>query len=412
MLELWFLTVQLHGLQRLSPLYPLVILGTTFVVFAKEVRWRIERRAFLWIAANLGILAYVLLIDLYASRELATPNNIVRVSTPFVIAIIMAFSVRSISNVAKLSVVYLIVVLLGAGSMYYQVVFGAVSWFADSSERAGVTRFASLLGSLTIFGTAAPFAYLCLARYVRSAAWFAVGALVLIVAAMLSLQKAALLGMMIAGPFSLALISRRALLVTAAVTLVAIGTVSALIPPEYQQYVDATVQYFFRPSVESDDFSISESIAQRVLALPAEVIDSVGWRAMITGVGLRGAGGVFGFDNLPMAHNGIVDYLAVGGLPFATYGLCIVLWLMRFVVRVPLAVRRNVLKREDAYFLCGMAVLYVANLPMSSGLQFQPNTSWVFGMLIAFDMALRNALRNQDSRTTAHASSSTFQVSY
>src|SRR5690606_2545611 len=170
-----------------------------------------------------------------------------------------------------------------------------VAWFADASSRSGVTRYATLLGSLTIFGTAAPFALLCLARYVKPAVPFAVGAVLLGVAAMFSLQKAAIAGMAIAAPFIVLLARPRGLFLTVGLSLIGGMTAIQLVPPQYLPYLEAGIRYVLRE--QSDDFSIMESIVDRLVMLPGKVVDFVGWDSLIAGAGLRGAGGVFGFDD-------------------------------------------------------------------------------------------------------------------
>jgi hypothetical protein len=386
MVNLWFFAVQMHNLSRLTAVYSLVLAVSTWACVGLAWRQRLRRDVLSWVAINVLMLLYLLWLEIFVSRSIPTTGNIVRVITPFAITIALALSVRSIEQASRVCVIYLVVVLLGAFSMYYQVAFGAVSWFADASSRAGVTRYASLLGSLTIFGTAAPFALLCLARYVRTPLAFTGGALILLVAALLSLQKAAILGILIAFPFCVSLVSKKTLYTTLAAMLL-LAFLAQFLPGDYFNYVEAGLRYFLR--FDSDDVSITQSIGDRLLNVPTELISSLGWQALIAGAGLRGAGGVFGFDNLLMAHNGIIDYIAIGGIPFLAYGLWIMIRLGLFALSLPLMARARILGRADAIFFCGMAILYLANLPFSSGLQFHPNVCWVFGMLVAVQFVLR-----------------------
>lgn len=388
MLESWFFAVQLHTLSRATPAYSAFLAVITLACFLWSLQHGLTRARFLWVLANVAVFTYLFGLDTFVSGELPQAGNIVRLVTPFAIAIILAMSVRSMQQLHRISQIYLVVVLMGAFSMFYQVLFGPVSWFAEPSARAGVTRYASLLGSLTIFGTAAPFGLLCLARFVRPAVLFAAGTAFLVLAAMLSLQKAAVMGFLIALPFVFLLTSARAKATTAALLAMAIVLAVWLTPPDYARYLEAGVSYFFRPSYNTDDVSIIQSITDRVVALPAELVTTYGPQALLLGIGLRGGGGVFGFDDLPMAHNGIIDYLAIGGVVFLAYGLWICISMLKLVLSLPVLVAERILDRRDAIFLCGMAVLFLANLPFSSGLQFQPNISWIFAMLVAADLLL------------------------
>ena len=393
MLEFWFLTIQLHNLSRLAAFYPIVVLAATTAAIAFSLRATITRATFAWLAVNAVMFLYLLWLDVLVSSEFPDLRNIARLVTPFAMVFVFALKIRSVEQIRGVAAVYIGVVLLGALSMYYQVIFGPVAWFAEASSRAGVTRHASLLGSLSIFGTAVPFALLCLARYVRQPLLFCCCAVVLLFAAMLSLQKAALLGVVIAIPFLALLTSRRTLFIGFLFAAFVVVMLTQFMPLGFQDYFDAGVRYFFNSAYEADDVSIRQSIADRLVALPVEVVAAHGWQALLAGIGLRGGGGVFGFDDLPMAHNGLIDYIAIGGGAFLAYGLWVCLRLCVLMASMPELIRRRVINRPDGIFLVGLAALFLANLPFASGLQFHPNIAWIFALLVPVSMILQRKLR-------------------
>src|SRR5690606_15148779 len=77
------------------------------------------------------------------------------------------------------------------------IVAGPVWWFAEASQREGLTRYASLVGSLTAYGVYGSFAlpiiyFLCRNKYLK------VAGLIFVVAGLLvTLQKAAIANLVI-----------------------------------------------------------------------------------------------------------------------------------------------------------------------------------------------------------------------
>ena len=384
MLPLWFLVFELHNVSRLWAPYSLVIVLATLGVLCIFVRQRMRDAEFSIVVANILIVLYILVVDMMRNDALPSVTGVIRLASPFVAMIAFALSLRSLTDLRNVALVFVAVVLMASGSIFVQVLTGPISWFAESSERAGLPRYASLLGSLTAFGVAAPFALICLARYARSSVVFWSGTSVLLVAAAMSLQKAALLGVAIAIPICAMLLPRkvsiRGVVVVSALLLIA----SFGVPSQLRDYGSVAWSLFTDADFETGDVSVSASLVDRLTSLPAEVLSYHGPSRLIFGVGMRGGAGVFGFDELPMAHNALVDWLAIGGVVLFSYGLWIIYELIAIVGVSHRLVKSEHESKRDAVFLSGLAILYLANLPFSSGVEFHPSTCWVPAALISF----------------------------
>ena len=83
-----------------------------------------------------------------------------------------------------------------------------------------------------------------------------------------------------------------------------------------------------------------------------------------------------------MAHNGLVDYLAIGGLPYLTYGLLLIGSMVAAAVRIGRWRATVVDGERTAVFVWGLLALYLANLPFASGLAFHPAFCWIPPLLI------------------------------
>jgi hypothetical protein len=391
----WFGSFELHNLSRLTPLYAVVVVGLTAWALLRRMGATMSAERMTIIGATLAVALYVLLIDF--AREAAIPNmgNIVRFLTPFIGLIIICSNRFEERQLRTISAIFLAVVLLAALSIFYQVLYGPIQWFADSSERAGVQRYASLLGSLTTFGTAAPIALLVAARYVRISTVFCIIAAVLLVAAIMSLQKAALGGLIVVLPFIVALLARRTMFLGAFGLAVLLLIASMLLPAGFADYLEVGWRYFTDRDFSTQDVTFSESVLSRLTEYPAELVEHHGIGSLGLGVGLRGGSGIFGYDQEPMAHNAIMDYLAIGGVVFLAYAGWIIGRMLFTMIALPKLVRCGVLATQDATFVAGLGILYLVNLPFSSGVEYHPSTCWIPGIIIAYQLSIIDRWRDR-----------------
>jgi hypothetical protein len=389
-LYVWFGTFLLHNLSRIVPLYPALVAaaaGGALLYAARSVR---ARDVTVVLLASWALTAYILVVDVCREGGWPSPGNTVRLLTPVVALSIILLADVTEDALRKFSCVYVAVVALAAVSLFYQVVNGPIEWFAEASERAGVQRYASLLGSLTVFGTAAPIGLLVAAMYVRRPLVFVGLATLIFAGGVMSLQKSAIAGFVVMLPFVLLLIERGTRIRLGIALGVLAAFVLAFVPAELLDYALVGWDYFSSAGTGGGtDVGIGESIVSRLTELPREVVAYHGLEKMLFGVGLQGAGGVFGFPDLPMPHNGIVDYLAIGGVPYLVYGLVLLGMMVVSAGRI-IRWRAHVEDgRRVSIYVAGVAALYVANLPFASGLGFHPAFCWIPPMLISFAYSVR-----------------------
>jgi hypothetical protein len=394
-LYVWFGSFELHNLSRLFPIYAVVVVVCTAWALLTRVSTTMSTERATTIGLTAAAALYVLLIDFIHEGAVPEAGNIVRFLTPFVAMMVMCSNSLHERQLKRLSLIYLGVVLLAALSIFYQVMSGPIEWFADSSERAGVERYSSLLGSLTTFGAAAPIALLAAARYVRGSAMFCLVAAVLLVAALMSLQKAAIGGLAVAVPFIVMLLRRRTVLVFAIGLVAIVSIASLLLPAGLADYIEVGWRYFTDSDFSTQDVSFSESAVSRLTEYPAELVQRHGIESLGFGVGLRGGSGVFGHEEEPMAHNAVIDYLAIGGIAFLAYASWLILRMFFVMLALPKFVRNGVVSADDAKFVVGLGCLYFVNLPFSTGVEYHPSTCWIPAIVLAYELTILDRWRHR-----------------
>lgn len=284
---------------------------------------------------------------------------------------------------------YIFLILLGAGSIFYQIFWGAVPWFPDSSERDGFTRYSSILGSLTIFGVAGGLALPVI--YFSNFSSFKKTTFIcfVVLAMLLSLQKAAVLNVFVFFLFVVyrMCVARKFLYVSSVLLFVLILLLSTFyfeIP-----YVSSSINNVlrFRSDVAYADYSVFQSVYDRFLSLPSVLFDLHGAGAVLTGVGMVGGSGVLGFPEYPMAHNVYVDYLFVGGVLYLFMFLfCFFYAWRRFFVLARMSRRGDSGTYTTAKFVF---LLYFINFPFTSGVQYHPVLGVLLLGLIAYGLLVR-----------------------
>ncbi|VVN15920.1 hypothetical protein PS645_04044 [Pseudomonas fluorescens] len=308
----------LHMLRNITELYAVIplVISATCCLFYLSKKIKVD---------STGCCALIIFILIYFLpifySFLWYPNESYMVSfgrylyiIPFVFLCIYAIS--NIAVFLYLLKLYSAFIVLGGFSIFYQIVFGPISWFPDASEREGLVRFSSLAGSLTAYGIfaglALPIIYFIFEnKFIRLFSLFTV-----LIAMLCTLQKAAIVNIALFLIF---------LFLSGAVInkLKIIGFVVFILPIAVftfyyldVSYVVATVDNILRLKEGSgaSDVSFSQSILDRMWLLPSQLYNLHGLEGMIYGVGMVGGSGTLGFPEYPMAHNGVFDLLFIGGI--------------------------------------------------------------------------------------------------
>lgn len=375
-----FILTNFHLLRNVSPAFPaatLLVLGvTTAALFWRGLVMREGARiALVALAACMG---YAILISFVAFPEESYADKIPR----FLLTVPFLF-IGAMLNRSQLRVFLLVSACFGALgglSLVVQNVAGPIGWFAEASERGGLVRYSSVLGSLTILGIFAGMA-LSAAYFCRTSIYLKFLFIFLIaIGCVLSLQKAAIVNLVL---FLLLVCvyeakNKRYLIIGMSFTGIFLaGIVLSLF---FGDYFDLAVNLFSgsNTDVVVDDVSVVESLLMRMWELPSKLFATYGVNGMLFGVGMVGGAGSLGFPDYPMAHNVFFDMLFIGGIPL----LLIYCFLLVTTIARLYRLRTAGGDVELASLWCMM--FYLINLPAASGIQFQPVISSVIYLIIGF----------------------------
>jgi hypothetical protein len=292
------------------------------------------------------------------------------------ILVYRTFWVRSFLNV------YVFLILMGCSSVFYQLVFGPVSWFADASERDGLVRYSSMLGSLTVLGIAGGLALPAI-FFSRISRTFKVLLVLFVCLGMLvTLQKAAVINIavfLVLVCYELIRHKRFLLLFS----FLALSTLILLSVIFFDLgYLSSTVRNVVRigGSAEFSDVSLFQSVRDRIWVLPSALLDVHGVWGLLAGVGMVGGSGALGFPDYPMAHNVYFDYLFIGGVIYLGTFLFLFMYSWRkFHVLMNSGTHEDRLIYRAVFFI---QLLVFINLPFASGMQYQPVTGGMMMCLI------------------------------
>lgn len=265
--------------------------------------------------------------------------------------------------------------LCAALSIPYQFSFGPVGWFAESSERSGLSRFASLFGSLTALGIVCGYALSASFVAFRSKFVLSLVCAGIVIGSILSLQKAAIINLLIAAVFLAYAYELSFLNILKSFSIFAVCFSFFFVGFSEEISTIFESMRFFAGSegLNSDDVSLQESIVERLVELPSVAIDYHGVWSLIYGHGPVGGSGSLGFPEVPMSHNGLVDLFLIGGLFYFLLFVVFFVWI--FVV----VKKRYSSSDSDLFFKFGVFVLlaHLVNIPFS-GLPFFPPSNALF----------------------------------
>lgn len=383
-----FALYMFHMVRGVLSVYPILVLFLCLFVSG----WALARSSISQIDINglalIGCLfAYSLLvipvISLIRYPEELTINAMARFV--FILPILLlVLGFTEVQRFRKILRFYVFFLLLCCFSVFYQIKFGAVSWFAEASYRDGLIRYSSLAGSLTILGVAGglalPFAYFLIENKFFKYAILAVIA----IGMLLSLQKAAVINLIIFSALVFLSLLRRGKLGLVILLIGGLASFVALLYYFEVSYAVSVVNNVFRIGAAKElhsDYSISESILSRLWGLPSVVLDFHGPFSLIFGVGLAGGAGVFGNEEFPMSHNALLDYLFIGGVPYLLISIIAIGYAIRGCV---VCIRRDYANEAVHRSCLWFFVLFLANMPFASGIQFQPVLGGAFYAILGW----------------------------
>jgi hypothetical protein len=300
------------------------------------------------------------------------------------------------TDVRKFLILFCCVVLFGSLTIPFQYFIGPIWWFSEPSERAGMVRYASLLGSLTVAGGVIPYAFYTALMLKINRFYRTILLMVLVVCACLTLQKAALVGLLMAvGLYILHQDKRKPLIVlrTLSIIVLLIYLLNTFVLSKWlvwQHSLDyISAMFDSSESATMGDVTVQQSVIDRLTVHPLYSLEDLvmfrGELGLFTGGGFGMVGDALvqtGYSRFITAHNGYVDFVLIGGglhlLAFLGLSITVLLKLKRSMQLTNL----NKQEYNHLIILLGLFVMMLINLGFAGSLTFQPAVASVFWVII------------------------------
>lgn len=383
-----FVVVNLHTLSELSLALYLALYVPTVAIVAlqyafgsQDQRPQVSSRLFnMWI--------FITVCGFAVSLALISPEGsgqgLVRFlfAAPIFMALVLyTKDAEDLRRHVMTSVVFFAVASL---SIPLQFLTGPISWFSASSERAGLERYSSLVGNLTSVGIVVG-AYIVLSQAAQpSRRWLWIS--LMIIPAMLSLQKSAIANIVI-GLVVVILLNRRAWkrlsLAVAAVAGLVVFAYALL--PAVRERVSVSLLSFgvatdASAGIVRDDVTIGTSVWDRLVTYPKANFDALvdihSPLAYLTGAGF-GMGNTalvpIGDAIAPMAHNQFAEAITVFGIIGGGVQIIILLRIGFLLFR-----RAKVSGAPALTAVFFAYVILMVNSLFANGTLYQPSSASIF----------------------------------
>jgi hypothetical protein len=389
LLSILFTLLNFHLLRNISSSYLSLPAFCYFALLlpALRARFTVSNRLLLW---YFGFFWWSFYVAAISFLNLSVPDALAAIARfffVFPIGIFAFYFVRTDLHVRRLLITFVVICAIGCLTIPLQFIIGPISWFAEASTRSGFERYASLFGNLTAVGVVGAFGLIAtlfvdMPRIMKFILSFAI-----LSGMLLSLQKAAILNLffiMAIYLFFSATTWRTKLKQMMAVVLIVVlvfGVLSFALGDVALVGIDAVFRV--NDSFSRDDYSVSDSLAQRLWEFPLIMIDRYGIVGMIFGIGLKGGGGTFGIDS-QQSHNSFFDLLFMGGVPYLLIFLGVIFQLFKSIMRARFVAGMGTsrLRQNNLQVILGIFLIFTINLPFMTGAIFQPNIATIIWTII------------------------------
>ena len=380
------LLLNLHTVRNLTSGYLLILFATfayLFLTSFNQIRFKTNFFGLSIILFYLWSVYVIFLSPAYVSlRELAVGASRFALAPSFLL--ILLANKPSDDHYEKMIRIYILITILASLSLIYQFFFGPITWFNDPSERGGLVRYASLQGSLTILGVTVGSALAIIPQMKINILLRTFGILFLIIGSILTLQKAAIANMAIAGIITLIFSKINFKITKTFIFSLIIIMIFSLIPESsfIKQY---SYSLFYNAFPGLADSNTDILIDSRPLTLDS-IIDRLNYfvkpffaeygylTIFVGGIGLLGAGSGMGIEG-HQAHNSLYDILLMGG------GIYLILTMVLILLSLKNLYKIN--SKVSKYLLIGL-IISTINMPFTTAGFFHPNISFFFYLSIAY----------------------------
>ena len=312
---------------------------------------------------------------------------------------ILAFLFVNLLDSKKKFLVMIRVILLcyvaAALSIAYQIYFNQqIPWFTDSHMRGGYIRYASLLGSLSIYGSVAGYAIIAIfsPKILENHILKYALAIIISAAAIFSLTKTGVI--MVVSAFLLMAINYGAInfkkLIYLLFSIFIFGIISYLIVSNNDyllNYLNTVLNFTFGSQwtlsnpdgikyINDTPQITFDYIIHRLTQFSSGSFDYYGLDIFLFGVGVWGGAGVMGYPDGVSSHSGLIDLLIIGGPIYIS--LFLILYL-----RVQIYFVKNLREDLNIFFFISN-ILFIFNMVFISGSSFQPSISIFFWLSVAY----------------------------
>lgn len=332
---------------------------------------------------------WVPIISLGNSDSTEFINSIARylVTLPYLIALYIYKGFNDIF-IKKFIRLFVYFIAISALSIPFQMVVGPLPFLEEPYMRAGVMRYASIAGSLNALGTLAGFAIVLIImsedEYFKSKERIILF-LVIVLGALLSMQKAAVLNIIIS--IGLYLMSKREKKFGKGLFVFSIISILFLFYPLMEKFniVNIISNIVSYTVVGNNELNLWTDLVSRIWDLPSNVVkyhnmDMADW---IMGIGFPALSGILGNPELPMAHNNYFDLIFSGGILhlISFVYLLIRIWILTFKRNIN---NKNKNYREVSY--ASVILLIIANMFNGTATMYQPvNAVIIYFVIFTFD---------------------------
>jgi len=335
-------------------------------------------------------------------------NSIVRYFFVIPIVLVTFFYIKDEKDIDKWLKFVLFFVLTSLIFFPIQYIWGGISWLAEPGERAGIFRYSTNLGSLPTTGIAVTLVLFIVLHLNFSKLKTIIISSILILGALFTLQKAAILGVGIIMVYVLLFKFKKNIKTSLIIipVIIAFLFISDYFLNSISEWKNIKAYTTSQISNSDDnitdlggDVGIEQGITERIFG--SLVIQSLGWLNESQGsIGylIGGSFGMLGPALLPdgkskyfTAHNGYIDFLLVGGIFHLFSFIAILIRTMKIYWRSYIQSRRLKFEIKEFYFCCfGLLVLISIFTMFGGAVTFQPIVAGIFWVLVGFAWKIEN----------------------
>lgn len=266
-------------------------------------------------------------------------------------------------------------------SLLYQILFGKISFFADSSMRNGSIRYSSLMGSLTTFGTCGA---ICVAMLVFSNnTLFKLNTKTILIilnvlGLCLTLQKAAIINLVVIC-FMFVLLSRIKINISSIVKFFIMAAAMFFVfyivynYTPLGEYISTSLNYTLGKGNDTED-----DLMSRLWSTPMFVYNKndMNILSIFIGIGFGALSGTMGLLKHPMSHNNYFDLLFSGGI----INLIIVVFLLLKTITSVLKKGKNSWTNWDRIYISSITLILI-NMLIGAGTFYHPFMAVLFSIM-------------------------------